>query len=88
MLWQQLPLGLCTLSHRTFYTAYTTKAFSLYTLYYYCNHQHLEHHYHKHYQYQPQQLQIAVLTQEVFHIQIHSFSTNLISGSTPVGPCL
>ena len=59
MLQQQIPLSLYTLSHHTFYTAYTTKAFSLNTLYY----QHLKHYYHKNYQYQPQQFQITVLTQ-------------------------
>ena len=63
MLQQQIPLSLYTLSHRTFYTAYTTKAFLLNTLYYHCYYQHLKHYYHEHYHYQTQQFQITVLTQ-------------------------
>ena len=65
MLQQQIPLSLYTLSHRTFYTAYTTKAFFFLrnTLYYHCYYQHLKHYYHEHYHYQSQQFQITVLTQ-------------------------
>ena len=62
MLQQPLLLELYTLSHHTSYTTYTTKAFSLNSLYRHCNYQHVKHYYHERDQYQSQQFPGTVLT--------------------------